>query len=205
MAKRNRPITVWRKSKKGGRIGNRAFISNKTGRLRKSNRFTAEFVTDRDFDLYLDSRHLQKKIGDTLKPYFERCIMADVHPENGQANPLTYRTKGGQWRQRDTSNAQKRYMVRNLHRTIVSTNTSWGGGGKRISYARTRMKFYFDEPNARLRNYYDRWRSRDRAFYLGLGGRVRPMIDKKVGEWMDLVIEGHRFQWPPDSKSDAWG
>lgn len=205
MSKRNRPITIWRKTKGGGRVGRKGFVSNRTGRLRQSSRFTASFETDQDFDLYLDSRHLQKKIGDTLKQYYVRSIKADENPETGQANPATYKTEKGRWRERNGSKAHRNYMASNLRRTIVSTNSSWGGGGKRISYSRTRMKFYFQDLPARGINKFESTRKHNRAYYLGVGGRVRPLIDRKLGEWMDLVMDGHKFQWPPDSKSDAWG
>ena len=201
MGKRNKPIVIWRDTKGGGRVGTRALVNRRTSRLRTQSKFTASFETDGDWAIFVDSRHLNRRIGDRLRKHYLKHIRADANPETGQANPVTYRTPKGRWRERKKS--INRLLANSLQRTITQSDASWGGGAKRISLARTRMKFYFADPKAAAINKFDSTRSNNRAFYMGTGGKVRPLFDQEVGRWMDLVLDGHEF--PPDSKSKAWG
>lgn len=201
MGKRNKPITIWRRTEGGARVGTSALVSRRTQRFKTRSKFTVAFEPKEDWDVFLDSRHLNRRIGDRLRKHYLRSIRDDRNPETGQANPVTYRTESGRWRERSKSIG--RVMAGALRRTITTSEASWGGGAKRISLARTRMKFYFADPKAAAVNKFDSTRKHNRAYYLGTGGKVRPLFDQEIGKWMDLVLDGHEF--PRDTKTDAWG
>lgn len=205
MARRNKKIVIWRKTRGGGQVGTRALVSRRTQRLRTRSKFIARFETDRDFDLDMDSRHLGYMIGDSLKSHFRKSILRDVNPETGQKNPQTYRTKRGRWRERNPENNE--LIASELRRTVTSTVGKWTGKGGRqqISLARCQFRIYPQSKEARALNKFESLRPHHagRAFYMGTGGKVRPLIDTEIGKWMDLVMAGHTFK--PDTKAKAYG
>ena len=205
MGKRNKKIVIWRKTKLGGRVGTGALVNRRTQRFRTRSKFVAGFETDRDFDLDVDSRHLGYMIGDSLKAHYKKSILADQNPETGQKNPQTYRTPKGRWRERDPKNNE--ILAREIRRTVTSTVGKWSGKGGRqhISLARCQFRIYPQSLEARAINKWESTRShrQGRAFYMGTGGKVRPLIDTQIGNWIDLVLAGHTFK--PDTTSKAYG
>lgn len=205
MSRRNKKIVIWRKTKGGGRVGTSALVNRRTQRFRTQSKFAASFQTDRDFDLDMDSRHLGYMIGDRLKAHYKKSILADQNPETGQKNPQTYRTQRGRWKERDPKNNE--IMARELRRTVTNTVGKWSGKGGRqqISLARCQFRIYPNSLEARALNKWESTRKhkQGRAFYMGTGGKVRPLIDTEIGNWIDLVLDGHTFK--PDTKSKAYG
>ena len=173
--------------------------SIKSGKVRRSSRFSATLEVKEDWDIFIDSRNLAAEIGDGLMRHFSSTVRRDVNPETGRKNPKYYITDDGRIEERNNAAEMAKY----LRRTNMNTTGRYASGW-RVNTFKSRTIYYFKDVKASMRNKRESNRRGDgQAIWLGLGGVSQGIIANRVTEWMEKVIEGEEFR--KDTEARAWG
>jgi hypothetical protein len=165
--------------------------------------WSAEFVPSEEWAIYCNSRDLQAVVGTEIFKHLRSSIKGNRDPETGkQHRKVQADTAHGRQREhvgwmlgsRANTGIDTDEMASHLRRTITDSTRRWGAGGKRISQARTRMKFYFADRKYAAINKIDlRRKGKDRIVWLGVGGSVSRKIAPAIEKWMDIMLAGQQF------------
>lgn len=185
----------------GKRVGQAGSKSAKTGRVSSKAKFTASLEADASWIVYVDSRDLCMLTGEPVLKHIKDSIRRDVNPETGAPNPTEIRRADGEYVPRKVNGNE---MASHVTRTVTDSTRRWGPGGKKIAQDRTRLKVYFNSRKYAALNKRDSNRTgKNRAVYLGLGGKLSRHLANGTTQWMDGVLAGDKFE--KDTLSRARG
>jgi hypothetical protein len=193
-----KPVTIFR-DPKSTRGGSRVVGQVKRGRKMKGS-WSASFEPSKEWEIYCNSRDLQAVVGTVIFKHLRSSIKGDRNPETGRrhkrfaSDTAIARQRAHVAKSRGDGKIDLDEMANSLRRTITDSTRRWGAGGKRISQSRTRMKFYFADRKYAAINKTDSTRKgKDRRIWLGVGGSVGSKIAPAIEKWLDVVLEGQRF------------
>lgn len=165
----------------------------KSGKLSRKSKFSAQFIPNGPWSIETDSRSMLAVIGDSAMAVIRPSVAADKNPATGRSFPDEYKDFDGKLKRREKLGP---YMAKHLRRTVTDSNKKWGGGFKRLSGTRSRLKFFFADKEAATINSQDDSRQRGRkhkAVRLTVSGRVATSISQGLEDWLDKSIAGEKF------------